>query len=80
VAFELTDKNKLPQEVLKGRKGYYVIEFAQKKEPDLAAFEKEKPDIQQRLLQQKRFITFEGWLDQIKNRSEIVIEKDFLKS
>jgi len=79
-AFELSDKNKLPQEVLKGRKGYYVIEFAQKKEPDLAAFEKEKRDIQERLLQQKRFITFEGWLEQIKNRSEIVIEKDFLKS
>jgi peptidyl-prolyl cis-trans isomerase D len=79
-AFELSDKNKLPQEVLKGRKGYYVIEFAQKKEPDLAAFEKEKPDIQERLLQQKRFATFEGWLEQVKNRSEIVIEKDFLKS
>jgi peptidyl-prolyl cis-trans isomerase D len=79
-AFELSDKNKLPQEVLKGRKGYYVIEFAQKKEPDLAAFEKEKPDIQERLLQQKRYITFEDWLEQVKSRSEIVIEKDFLKS
>ena len=80
VAFGLTDNNKLPQEVLKGRKGYYVIEFAQKKEPDLAAFEKEKRDIQERLLQQKRYITFEGWLEQVKSRSEIVIEKDFLKS
>ena len=79
-AFGLSDNNKLPQEVLKGRKGYYVIEFGQKKEPDLAAFEKEKTDIQERLLQQKRFITFEGWLEQVKNRSEIVIEKDFLKS
>ena len=80
VAFELSEKNKLPGEVLKGRKGYYVIEFAQRKEPDLAAFEKEKHDIQERLLQQKRFTTFEAWLEQIKNRSEIVIEKDFLKS
>ena len=79
-AFDLSDKNKLPQEVLKGRKGYYVIEFAQRKEPDMEAFEKEKADIQERLLQQKRFMTFEAWLEQIKNRSEIVIEKDFLKS
>ena len=80
VAFGLSDKNKLPREALKGRKGYYVIEFAQRKEPDLAAFEKEKSDIQARLLQQKRFMTFEAWLEQVKNRSEIVIEKDFLKS
>ncbi|MEJ2168679.1 MAG: SurA N-terminal domain-containing protein [Desulfobacterales bacterium] len=79
-AFSLSDKNKLPGQVLKGRKGFYVIEFAQRKEPDPAAFEKEKPDIQERLLQQKRFMTFEAWLEQVKNRSEIVIEKDFLKS
>jgi peptidyl-prolyl cis-trans isomerase D len=78
-AFSLSDKNKLPGQVLKGRKGFYVIEFAQRKEPDPAAFEKEKPDIQERLLQQKRFMTFEAWLEQVKNRSEIVIEKDFLK-
>lgn len=78
-AFSLSDKNKLPGQVLKGRKGFYVIEFAQRKEPDPAAFEKEKPDIQGRLLQQKRFMTFEAWLEQVKNRSEIVIEKDFLK-
>lgn len=79
-AFDLSDENKLPGEVLKGRKGYYVIEYAQRKEPDLAAFEKAKSDIQERLLQQKRLIAFEAWLEQIKNRSDIVIEKDFLKS
>jgi peptidyl-prolyl cis-trans isomerase D len=79
-AFELSDKNKLPGEVFKGPKGYYVIEFAQKKEPAVEAFDKEKADIQEQLLQQKRFKTFEAWLEQIKNRSEIVVEKDFLKS
>jgi len=79
-AFELSDKNKLPQEVLKGRKGYYVIEFGERQEPGLEAFDKEKADIQERLLQQKRFKTFEAWLEQVKNRSEIIVEKDFLKS
>ena len=79
-AFELSDKNKLSEEVFKGPKGYYVIEFAQKKEPGLEAFDKEKTDIQEQLLQQKRFKTFEAWLEQIKIRSEIIVEKDFLKS
>jgi peptidyl-prolyl cis-trans isomerase D len=79
-AFELSDQNKLPSKVFKGRKGYYVIEFAQAKEPPMEEFEKDQAEIQERLLQQKRFSTFEAWLEQIKKRSEIVVEKDFLKS
>ena len=79
VSFELSDQNKLPQEVFKGRKGYYVIQFSQRKAPDMDAFDKEKANIKERLLQQKRFKTFEAWLEQIRNRSEIVVEKDFLQ-
>ena len=79
VAFELSDQNSLPQEVIKGRKGYYVIQFSQRKAPDMVEYEKEKATIKVRLLQQKRFKTFESWLEQIRNRSEIVVEKDFLK-
>ena len=79
VSFELSEKNKLPEEVFKGRKGYYVIQFSQRKAPDMDEFEKEKTNIKERLLQQKRFKTFETWLEQIRNRSEIVVEKDFLQ-
>lgn len=80
MAFELSDQNKLPQEVVKGRKGYYVIQFNQRKAPAMDEFDKEKTGIKQQLLQQKRFKTFEAWLEQIKNRSEIVIESGFLNS
>jgi peptidyl-prolyl cis-trans isomerase D len=79
-AFELSEQNRLPEEVFKGRKGYYVIEFSQRKAPELEAFEKEKEDIEKRLLQQKQFKIFEAWLEQIKDRSEIVVEKEFLRS
>ena len=79
-AFELSDQNRLPAEVFKGPKGYYVIEFSQKKAPAMDEFEKEKAGIKQRLLQQKRFKIFEAWLEKVKNGSEIIIEKDFLKS
>jgi peptidyl-prolyl cis-trans isomerase D len=78
VAFELSDQNKLPQGVFKGRKGYYVIQFNQRKAPAMDEFDKEKAGIKEQLLQQKRFQTFEAWLEQIKNRSEIVVESDFL--
>jgi peptidyl-prolyl cis-trans isomerase D len=80
IAFELSDRNKLPQEVVKGRKGYYVIQFNQRKAPTMEEFDKEKAGIKEQLLQQKRFKTFEAWLEQIKNRSKIVVENDFLKS
>ena len=80
IAFELSDRNKLPQEVVKGRKGYYVIQFNQRKAPAMDEFDKEKAGIKAQLLQQKRFKTFEAWLEQIKNRSEIVVESGFLNS
>ncbi len=80
VAFELSDRKKLPQEVFKGRKGYYVIQFNQRKAPAMDEFDKEKAGINEQLVQQKRFKTFEAWLEQMKNRSEIVVESDFLNS
>ncbi len=80
LAFELSDRNKLPEEVVKGRKGYYVIQFNQRKAPAMEEFDKEKAGIKEQLLQQKRFKTFEAWLEQIKNRSEIVVESGFLNS
>ena len=79
-AFELTDQNRLPSKVFKGRKGYFVIQLRQKKSPAMDDFEKERATITQRLLQQKRFQTFDAWLEQIKNSSEIIVESDFINS
>ena len=78
VAFELSEQKKIPDEVFKGRKGFYVVQFNQRKAPPMDEFDKEKAGIKEQLLQQKRFKTFEAWLEQRKNRSEIVVEKDFL--
>ena len=77
-AFELSEQNNLPPEILDGPKGYYVIKFKQRQTPALADFDKEKEDIRNRLLQQKRFKVFQAWLDQRKNSSEIVIEEGLL--
>jgi len=77
-AFELSAQNNLPQEVIDGPKGYYVIKFKQRKAPPLGDFDKEKEGILNRLLQQKRFKTFQAWLEQKKNSSEIVIEESLL--
>ena len=77
-AFELSARNNLPQEILDGPKGYYVIKFKQRQAPALADFDEEKENIRNRLLQQKRFKVFQAWLDQRKKDSEIVIEETLL--
>jgi len=77
-AFELSAQNSLPQEIIEGSKGYYVIKFKQRKAPPMADFDKEKDGIKNRLMQQKRFKAFQAWLDQRKKSSEIVIKQNLL--
>ena len=79
-AFKLSDHEKLPGEPLKGQKGYYVISFRERREPELNGFEKEKAALQDRLLQQKTFKTIDDWLKRIKSESQITIEEGFWQS
>jgi len=77
-AFILSEKNQLAENVIKGKKGYYVFRFMERKEPDHEGFDKEKGQIKEKLLQEKRLKTFDAWLTKIKNRSEISINEDIL--
>ncbi len=77
-AFKLTNENKLPEKVIKGKKGYYVIEFKNRKTPGLEEYNKEKATIKETLLQQKQTRTFDALLSQIRSRSEISIKEGFL--
>ncbi len=78
-AFKLSEQNKLPPEVLKGQKGYYVIRFKERKAPDPLGFNAEAVKIKQRLLAQKADKTFNAYLAQIKSSSEITIKEGFLE-
>ena len=74
---QLSNKNMLPEAPIKGKKGYYIIKFKDRKEPELNEFEKEKETIKEKLLQQKIVKTFDAWLLSIRNKSIISIEKGF---
>ncbi len=78
-AFQLTSENKLPENVLKSAKGYYVIQFKDRKIPETDAFDKEKEEIKKRLFAQKKSRIFDEMLAQIKSRSDISIKEGFLK-
>ena len=77
-AFKLTNENKLSEKVIKGKKGYYVIQFREKKLPEFEEFSKEKAAVTQSLLQQKKSTTFAALLSEVKSQSEITIKEGFL--
>lgn len=77
-AFSLSDEKKYSEKPIKGRKGYYIISFKERKTPEPEEFEKEKDKTKERLLQQKKFKTLEKWMAGLKNKSQISILADFL--
>jgi peptidyl-prolyl cis-trans isomerase D len=76
-AFALSEEEKLPAEVIKGQKGYYIIQFKGRNKPSSDGFETEKATIKQRLLQQKKLQTFEAWLSDTRSKANISIEEKF---
>jgi len=74
---QLSNENMFPEAPVKGEKGYYIIRFKDRKEPELNEFEEEKEKIKEKLLKQKNVRTFDAWLSSIRNESIISIEKGF---
>jgi peptidyl-prolyl cis-trans isomerase D len=79
-AFELSEREPLPAEPIKTSTGYSVIRFREKKPPAVDGLDAEKVQIRDRLLQQKKSKTWEAWLDQLRQSSEIVRKKDTAQS
>ena len=77
IAFERSGSNPLPPDPIQTSKGYAVIRFAERKTPDLAGFEQERPQITERLLQQKKFRAWEAWMGQLRDRSQVDQKRDF---
>jgi len=78
-AFKLSAENPIGKNVIKGSKGYYIIKYTDRKVPDLEKFDLEKENIKASRLRQKRLKTLEAWLSQIRSRSDISIENDFIR-
>lgn len=76
-AFKLSKENAYSEKPVRGKKGYYLLKFKERKDPDPALFEKEKEGMIKTLLEQKKLKTFEAWLAGVKSGSKILIEKEF---
>jgi peptidyl-prolyl cis-trans isomerase D len=77
-AFALSQSKLLPDDVIKGRQGYYVLQFEAREEADLKEFEEEKSGIMTSLLFEKRQRAMAAFLDAVRKKSTISIQEGFL--
>ena len=73
----MTEKKRFPEETLKGGKGVYVIRYKERKNPVSEGFEKEKAQIIENQLKNKKIKAFNEWLSNLREKSDISIEEEF---
>jgi peptidyl-prolyl cis-trans isomerase D len=78
-AFELTVEKPLMENAVKGRQGWFVLRLKDWQAPDDAGFDKNRASIMKRLTEQKKKAAFGSWLDDLKSRSKIEINRDLTK-
>ncbi|MBU4315747.1 MAG: SurA N-terminal domain-containing protein [Proteobacteria bacterium] len=76
-AFMLTADKPLCEKALKGAKGYYVIQFKERKIPDMSAFELEKKDMNKNLLREKQMETLNALVENLRKKADISIKEGF---
>ena len=78
-AFQLTMEKPLLEKAVKGRQGWYVLELKGRQSPDETGFEKDRASILKRLTEQKKQTAFESWLQELKSKSKIEINKELTR-
>lgn len=79
-AFELSGHQPLPSEPVQTAKGYCVVRFEERKAPAMEGLDRERNQIKERLLQQKKSKSWEVWMSQLRNSSQIDRKKDLARS
>ncbi len=75
----LTEKNPVPQELLKTKDGYFVVKLLSREPADETKFPSVKKDIEKRLVSQKQEEFFRNWLEQLKAKAKIEINPSAIK-
>jgi parvulin-like peptidyl-prolyl isomerase len=75
----LTEKNPIPKEVLKTKDGYFVVRLAGLEPPDQNKFQSVKGNLEKRLIYQKQEEAFQNWLEQLRSKAKIEINKDLTR-
>ena len=76
----LTAKNPLARETLRTKDGFFVVRLLSVEPADESKFAEAKKALERRLLNQKQEEAFQNWLNEVKSKSTIDINKDIFKS
>jgi peptidyl-prolyl cis-trans isomerase D len=75
----LTQKNPIPKEVIKTKDGYFVARLSGYESADQNKFQSMKKNLEKRMIYMKQEEAFQNWLEQLKAKGKIDINKDILK-
>lgn len=78
-AFTLSADETYPDEVFKGKTGWVVVRYKERKLPSDEGFEDEKADLTKRLLEQKKQATFQQWLADLRANGDVDIKRDAIQ-
>ena len=76
IAFDLTDGKKLAPEPVQTAKGYCVIQLVERRPPAAEGLEKERPQVVERLLQQKKYRFWESWMKDLRTSGRVERKAD----
>ncbi len=79
VLASLTEKNPAPKQVIRTKDGYFVVTLSGHEPADQGKFQSVKKNLEKRLSYQKQEEAFQNWLSQLRSKTKIDINKDFLK-
>lgn len=74
----LTEKNPLPKEPFGTKEGFFVVRFSALEPADPKKFESAKADLEKRLIFQKQEEFFKNWLQHLRSKAKIEINKEVL--
>ncbi len=75
----LTEKNPVPKEVIKTQDGYFVVSLSMHEPADQNKFPTVKKNLEKRLIYQKQEESLQNWLEQLRSKAKIDINKDLKK-
>jgi len=72
----LTEKNPVPKEIIRTKDGYFVVRLSGYEPADQTKFQSVKKNLEKRLSYQKQEEAFQNWLEQLKAKAKIEINKE----
>jgi len=75
----LTEKNPVAKEVIRTKDGHFVVRLTGYEPADQSKFQSVKKNLEKRLSYQKQEEAFQNWLEQLKAKAKIEINKDLIK-